>query len=88
LQKKLLSQNHLEGSAREPEYFPKFQELIIQRGCKSRAFLAPADISPAEPEAVKKFPKSPPPCPSPVKGEGISFLFQQGYPLPHGEREG
>jgi hypothetical protein len=22
--------------------------------------------------------------PSPVKGEGISFLFQQGYPLPHG----
>jgi len=23
------------------------------------------------PEAVKKFPKSPPPCPSPVKGEEI-----------------
>jgi hypothetical protein len=26
--------------------------------------------------------------PSPVKGEGISFLFQQVYPLPHGERVG
>jgi hypothetical protein len=27
----------------------------------------------ALPEAVKKFPKSPPPCPSPVKGEGIYY---------------
>jgi len=42
----------------------------------------------ALPEAVKKFPKSPPPCPSPVKREGISFLFQQVYPLPRGERVG
>jgi hypothetical protein len=24
---------------------------------------------------------------SPVKGEGISLLFQQVYPLPHGEGE-
>jgi hypothetical protein len=39
-------------------------------------------------EAVKKFPKSPPPCPSPVKGEEISLLFQRVYPLPHGERVG
>ena len=29
--------------------------------------------SPLFPEAVKKFPKSPPPCPSPVKGEEIYY---------------
>jgi hypothetical protein len=38
------------------------------------------------PEGVKNSPKSPPPSPSPVKGEGIPFLFQYVSPLPSRER--
>jgi hypothetical protein len=30
-------------------------------------------LTPFLSEAVKKFPKSPPPCPSPVKGEEIYY---------------
>jgi hypothetical protein len=46
---------------------------------------APVSFAPTlTPEAVKKFPKSPPPCPSPVKGEGISYSFQLVYPSPAG----
>jgi hypothetical protein len=30
-------------------------------------------LAPFLSEAVKKFPKSPPPCPSPVKGEEIYY---------------
>jgi hypothetical protein len=37
---------------------------------------------------VKKSLKSPPPSPSPIKGEGISFLFQYVSPLPGRERVG
>jgi hypothetical protein len=44
--------------------------------------------APLSPEAVKKFLNSPPPCPSPVTGEGISFLFQQVFPLPAGRGKG
>jgi hypothetical protein len=36
------------------------------------------------PEGVKNFPKSPPPSPSPVKGEGYFFLFEYVALSPRG----
>ena len=45
-------------------------------------------IPPYPPEAAKKSHKSPPPSPSPNKGEVISFLFQFVHPLPWRERVG
>jgi len=45
-----------------------------------------SDNPSSSPESVKNFHKSPPP--SPIKGEGVSSLFQYGYPLPWRERVG